>query len=704
VRRRSALRSAPCQLEVLEDRCLLSAIGFAQPVYRIAEGTRTLDVTLTRDNASDADSVLVVATGGTATGGKVDYWDGAFPVNAIFQPGEREVTVTLVVGSPRGDQVLEGVETIELGLLDNDHHDVMFGAQSTATIEIHDAALSIEQPSRYIHEDGGPYTFTVVLNMAEGFALSEDAVFEVSVNHGVAWPAVVFPDGIARGAVSPNDYALNTTTIRFAAGSENGATQTITLTPVRDNVREGIEGFFFELEQVSGTPFTEHIRGRGGLIIDVPEESILGFDGKPVSPPPEETPPPAPNPPPPPPPDFQPPLKTIEFRDPVYRIAEGTRTVEVTLVRDRTGGADSVLVVATGGTATGGTDYWPGAFPVNAIFEPGQLEATVTLVLMSPDANHALEGVETIELGLVDNDHYDVTFGEQNTATIEIHDAYLSIDQDAYIQEDGRPRAIEVTLNLADGVTLEEDAVFTISVKSEMSGIIYWLYPDDGIRRSVASPDDYWLTTPYVRFAAGSSNGDTQTFRFTPLADDRPEGIESFRFQFEQVAGPPFARSRLPILSIIDVPEEAIGRRPFVVSPVEGRRDNDAAGGGVRAPAESASGGTASFGGSALVVQPTIVADPGIAFVITAETPVSASVPGLQTSEPLPLGRMDLLAEFLSGSESPSDVDEPGANSQGATGPLSLASASDAFESEGLDSAFADDELLSSLSLLAPSL
>lgn len=273
--RRRQSRRAPAAIECLEDRRLLSGIQFSQSVYRIAEGTRTLDVTLTREDwTSGSDSVLIVETGGTATGGGSDYWNGAFPVNAIFQPGEREATVTLVLMSPRGDQFLEGVETIELGLVDNDHYNVTFGEQKTATIEIHDAFLSIESEFEHVLEDRGPHTFDVVLNMADGLALSEDAVFEVAIDNGVAWPTVVFRDGIRRGAVSLDDYVLDTHQIRFAAGSRNGATQTITITPISDSLEEGIEGFFFRLTQISGAPFYDHVRNSGSRIIDVPPERI----------------------------------------------------------------------------------------------------------------------------------------------------------------------------------------------------------------------------------------------------------------------------------------------------------------------------------------------------------------------------------------------------------------------------------------------
>ena len=197
-----------------------------------ADAAGTVNVTATLEGGSlDRDVTVVVTLGGSATKGSAgDYTAttlGNITISAKQTSGTASFTVT-----PLNDEVVEGDETIlikgAVAHLDVTPATIAITDDDTATLGITaDAALVVE---------GNNAGFTVTLS------------HEVAAQVVVAWSAGSTADVPA----SADDYAPDSGTVIFPAGSAAGATKTITMSIFDQSHEEEQETFTVTLGSVTG--------------------------------------------------------------------------------------------------------------------------------------------------------------------------------------------------------------------------------------------------------------------------------------------------------------------------------------------------------------------------------------------------------------------------------------------------------------------
>ncbi|WP_345012384.1 Calx-beta domain-containing protein, partial [Christiangramia aestuarii] len=163
-----------------------------------------------------------------------------------------------------GDAISEPTEdfTGEISITNANGQDVSLNtATATSTINDNDSAsIAINDVS--VDEDAGTAVFTVTLTGNIQDQLTAD--FTTADN----------------SAVNPGDYTTNSGTITFAAGSVDGATQTITVDIIEDAIAEPAETFFVDLSNLvtTGTASISDNQGVGTINDnDAISISLAGF-------------------------------------------------------------------------------------------------------------------------------------------------------------------------------------------------------------------------------------------------------------------------------------------------------------------------------------------------------------------------------------------------------------------------------------------
>lgn len=192
-------------------------------------GTQLVIVTLS-NAASAAVTVDYSVTGGTATGGGVDYSAVTAPTLS-FAAGETSKTISLLVVD---DNIYEGNETVALDIT-NASTNASLGSQTTHTFTINDndvlPTVQYAAATSSANESTSPHT--VVINLTG--PLSVSSTVDYMVTGGTA----------SGGGV---DYTLTNATLIFAAGV---TTQTISLPVVNDLIFEGNETIPFNISNPS---------------------------------------------------------------------------------------------------------------------------------------------------------------------------------------------------------------------------------------------------------------------------------------------------------------------------------------------------------------------------------------------------------------------------------------------------------------------
>ena len=357
----ATLGAATTSTLTLADNDVAGLVQLGASSYQVDEAAGTLTVTVTR-------------TGSTASPGTVDYATAAGSAGSddytptsgtlTFAAGQASATFTVPILQ---DAVAEGPESFTVGL-SNPTGGAVLGSPTTAGVLILDetAAVGFVATAVTVNEAAGTVTLTV--------ARTGPASAAGSVAYATA-------DGTA---VAGTDYTAASGILSFAAG-QTSATFAV---PILNNaVFAGDRTFAVNLTASGG----ELTLATGVTATVTIADDEVGQSG------------------------------AIAFSAATYSVTEGAGTATVTLTR--TGGSDgavTVLVSATGGTATGGTDY--SGLPVTVSFAAGQTTATVTLTV-ADDAT--VEGDETVLLGLTAPTG-GATVGTQATATLTISDNDLA--------------------------------------------------------------------------------------------------------------------------------------------------------------------------------------------------------------------------------------------------------------------------------------
>ena len=162
------------------------------------------------------------------------------------------------------------------------------------------------------------------------------------------------------------------------------------------------------------------------------------------------------------------------------------------------------------GTASNGGDY---SFLTNQVhFAPDMM---ATNILINPQGDGVIEGLETVELTLVPTNAYRVAAPPDNAATNTILDSSTTVSLEAppgdAIEPDGPPGAPAVV------------ASFVVH-RFDTRGIYTNLLVPYTISGTASNGADYSSISNVASFANGSTN---VTILINPLADPLPEGLES---------------------------------------------------------------------------------------------------------------------------------------------------------------------------------
>jgi outer membrane protein OmpA-like peptidoglycan-associated protein/IMP cyclohydrolase len=200
-----------------------------------------IDVTLSLTSGSLGQAVTVDVVDlltGSATAA-TDY--AAFGTQTVTFPiGSVDGATQTVTLTPTDDTDVEGNETVNFDL-QNVSANAVIGAQSTHTATITDddqATVAFALASSSTVDESTALNIAVTLSLTSG-----------SLGQAVTVDVV---DLLTGTATSATDYAaFGTQTVTFPLGSVDGATQTVTLTPIDDPDVEGNETVNFDLQNVS---------------------------------------------------------------------------------------------------------------------------------------------------------------------------------------------------------------------------------------------------------------------------------------------------------------------------------------------------------------------------------------------------------------------------------------------------------------------
>ena len=240
-----SLEAAPSITTTITDDDDASGITLSASPSSLGEDDSATSVTVTatmNGGTLPSDTVVTIGTlSGTATK-DTDYTATTLasitiPANTASADGSLTIT-------PTDDTVVEGDETITIpgsttvGLSVTSATVTLTDDDKSTTDAPDDkdtAELSITGPASAVAE-GGDAEFTVTL--------SESVAAEVSV----AWSAPLATD-----AAEGSDLSATSGTVRFAANSSAGATQTITITATDDALSETSEAFTVTLGTITST-------------------------------------------------------------------------------------------------------------------------------------------------------------------------------------------------------------------------------------------------------------------------------------------------------------------------------------------------------------------------------------------------------------------------------------------------------------------
>ena len=399
-----------------------------------------LTFTVTLDNAvQGAFDVDVSFTDGLATGG-TDYGNTVVTLNFAGSASEtQQFTVTTT-----DDAVLEGTEDFTVNL---DATNALVTDTDTATGTITDnesATIEFALASSSVSENAGAHSVTVNLVIAAGVTLQDAATLSVSA---------VDLDTTAA------DYTLNTSSITFAAGSGNGASETVTITPADDALLEGDEDVRLDLAITSGVAT---LGAQGSHTVTIQDGDTATADLSVQTPGDEAGP-----------------------VDLVYTVTlDKTNNTGVPITFD----IDDLLT----GTATSGDDYT--AIAANA--QISVLDGASTGVLIVPVTDDGLlEATETVDVQISNSSNAAVTIGTSGvTANI--------------IDNDSAEAGLSVTTNGDEDGPV--DIVFTVTLdKTNNTGTAITFDLDDLPTGSASPGNDYTAITGVAQISVfdGASTG-----------------------------------------------------------------------------------------------------------------------------------------------------------------------------------------------------
>jgi hypothetical protein len=365
----------------------VGTIQFQNATLSVVEnvGGGNLTVTLTRTGVTtNAATVTINSTDGSATGGGTDFTSGPYTVN--FDPSETTKTFTIPINDDAADEM---DETFTLTIANITGGNAI-GAPSTATVTITDnegpGTIQFQGATSTVAESAGNATITLTRTGGTTGAIA----VTVTATGGTA--------------TAGTDFTGAPYTVNFANGD---TTATLTIPITDDTAIEGDET----------TNLT--ITAAGAATIGTPAGNTLTITDN----------------------DF-----TVQFQGATTTVAESAGNATFTLTRTgATAAASAVTVTVTGGTATEGTDFTAGPYTVN--FAIGATTATLTIPIVD-DALVEGNETAVLTISAVGGSGGAVGAQATNTLTITDNDSTGTIafqSATSTVAEDGTTAAIVLT-------------------------------------------------------------------------------------------------------------------------------------------------------------------------------------------------------------------------------------------------------------------
>ncbi|MFM9966752.1 MAG: Calx-beta domain-containing protein [Planctomycetaceae bacterium] len=409
-----------------------------------------------------------------------DFNSGSFPMTVTFFATSGNGTMRVFALDPSSDTLVEGDETLTLGLLVTSGAATL-GEQVTHAVtilEADEATVAFQSATATVGEDDAVATdITLVLTTAAGHTLENNATVTISATNGTAESA-------------DYDAGMFPKTVTFLAGQGNGGTQTVSFDPTSDTLVEGEETV--TLDVVDGTLLTGSGQTSNEVTIDDADTATVVVDAS----------------------------QTVTENG-------GAQGITVRLVTTDGNTLENALTVSLSAAAAAGTEAGDATFGAlgSFMFAAGAgNDATSSAVTFAPNPDTLVEGDELATLtpsgssvdGQVTYTANDVTISDGDTATVSFSSATSTQGEDAGVT------TLAATLTTTDGSTLENAATFSITNTL-----------------GTAEAIDFGQNVVSLTFAMGSGNGASPTtdLMVTPAPDMLVEGNETVTFTLAVTSG-----------------------------------------------------------------------------------------------------------------------------------------------------------------------
>ena len=452
----------------ITDDAINDAVTIAINDVTVAEtdGIAVFTVTLT-GNIQDALNIDYTTADGTAKAPS-DYI--AASGTLIFAGGSTTGTTQTITIPIVNNNITEPTEQffVNLSNIQNSGNASISDAQGIGTItdDAVNDAVSISINDVTVTETDGNAVFTVTLKGNIQDALTVD---------------FATADGTA---LAGSDYTATTGTVTFPPASSNGATQSITIPIVNNNVTEPTEQFFVNLSNIqnSGTATISDAQGIGTITDDAINDAV-----------------------------------SIAVNDVTVAENAGSAVFTVTL----TGNIQDALTVdyaTADGTALSPSDYTATSGTVT--FPAGSITGATQIFSIPIIDNNVSEPTE----------HFFVNLSNiQNTGTATISDAQGI----GTITDDAINDAVSLSINDVTVAETDGNAIFTVTLTGNIQDALNVDFAtSDG---TAIAGSDYTLSNGTVTFAAGSMTGETKTITVPIIDNNIAEPTETFNVTLSNI-------------------------------------------------------------------------------------------------------------------------------------------------------------------------
>jgi len=450
----------------------------ANPIHNVLLRLDTAGATLESEVSATIADLLI----GTAAGGA----DFSLPgVNLFtFAPGSADGAMTAIPISIVQDALLEGEESIMLGINSVTGPETSIGAgdsHSIAIIDDESAELSFATPASMAAEEAGTAPIGVRL---ETFGAT------------LAVPVSAQLSSLGTGTATAEDHAdLSLAQVTFAEGSGNGSVQTFAIGLTDDLLLEGDEVLNLGLNTPTGPATSIGVQSAHSLTIVDNDAVSLGFATVISSP-----------------------LEAVPNHPIPIRLNSGAVTLAVPI---------TATVERIGGTAIVGTDVVD--FGIQTVtFPAGSVDGTLVNTSLSAIDDLLIEGDETVNLSVsaVAGPLTSVDILSNHIATIldnEAGEVNFAIAAST-VDEIATTHVVTISL-LTAGATLD------IPIPVEIT--------DLGTGTASAGVDYATIGAPVLTFPGGSGDGAILTLNVNINPDTILEGNETILLELDDLNTPP---------------------------------------------------------------------------------------------------------------------------------------------------------------------